>query len=131
MFTMSPALVSILVAALSKHCKIDFFWEAMVDCRHFLAPSWCPSFFSVAVSGAGVVISVQELDKSLYTVYPLLNESALAESIVIQPTHRLYSRSSDSADSIKALTSSLLICGCYDECNNAHMQYTSCPLLHR
>ena len=50
---------------------------------------WCPSFFLMAVSGAGIIISDQELDMSLYIVYPLVNESALAESIIRQLMHML------------------------------------------
>ena len=48
-----------------------------------------PKAFSVEVSSTGVAISDQESDKSLYIVYPLVNESALVESIVTQFIHVL------------------------------------------
>ena len=46
--------IAIPVAALSTHCKIDFFWEVMFEHHHLVALSWCPSFFSMAISGAGI-----------------------------------------------------------------------------
>ena len=46
-----------------------------------------PKFFFMAVSGAGVVISDQVVGQVI--VYLLVNESALAESIIIQLMHAL------------------------------------------
>ena len=49
---------AIPVAALT-HCKINFFWEVMVERCHLVALSWCSSFSLMTVSGAGVVIADQ------------------------------------------------------------------------
>ena len=98
---MSPALLSsvffgaIPVAALTTHCKIDFFWEVMVGCRHLVVLSWCPS------TAFSVVISDKE---SLYIVYPLVNEVSWQKA----SSYSSHTRSSGSADSIEALTSSPL-----------------------
>ena len=55
-------LYSIPAAALSTHCKIKSSW---VECHNFVALGL---FSSIVVSSTDVVISDQELDKSLYIV---------------------------------------------------------------
>ena len=44
-------------------------------------------FFSMAVSCTAIVILDQESDKPLYIIYLIMNESALAESIITQLIH--------------------------------------------
>ena len=48
-----------------------------------------PKLFLMGASDAGVAISDQESYKSLCIVYPLVNESALAGTIVTQLIHML------------------------------------------
>ena len=53
----------------------------MFERRHLVALSWYQSFFSMAVSSAGIGPTVGQV------VSPLVNESALAESIITQLMH--------------------------------------------
>ena len=87
-------------------------------------------FFSMAVSGAGV----SRTSRSILYIFPLVNENALAESIITQLIHTLewlrrLHQSSD-RNSREFASSLALACGCYDECNNARMQYTTSQLMH-
>ena len=96
----------------------------MFECRDLVALSWFPSFWRWPF--AAQALDQRESDKSLYIVSPLVNGSALAESIVTQLIHAL--------EWLRirwfASTSWLPACGCYDECNNMHAQYTTSQLMH-
>ena len=85
---------TIPVAVLSTHCNINFLWEVMFELRHLVPLSCCPS-------GHGPLALDKQRDESLHVVSPLVNESALAESIVTLLIHTL-------ADSIEVLASSLV-----------------------
>ena len=84
-------------------------------------------FFSMAVSGAGVSRT------SRFTLYisPLVNESALAESIVTQLIHalewlrRLHQSSREFAGSLALARYPFVVAS-----NNARTQYTTSQLMH-
>ena len=112
-------LRAIPLAVLSTHCKIDFFCEVMFQHRHLVALSWCPHFFRWPFPALELD---QQSDKLLYIVSPLLNESSLDESIVTQliPALEWLCQLHRSSHEF-ASTSSLPVCGCYDECK-VHMR---------
>ena len=64
------------VAVLSTYGKIDFFWEMMFESRHLVVLSSCyPSFFD------------GHFRHWRWMLYVVVNENALAESIVTQLIH--------------------------------------------
>ena len=76
---------AIPVAVLSKLCKSTSFGRWWLSVTIWWRLAGAQVFFSMAVSSAGVVI----LHKLLYIVYPPVNGSALAETIVTQLIHTL------------------------------------------
>ena len=127
----------VLVAVLSTYCKIDFFCEVMFEHHHLVALSWCPSFFLMATSGAGIRPTVGQVALCCTSTreWKCLGWHAAS-------SHSSYTCLSGSTDSITKLrwkleqvhrfvsTSLLPVCSCYDGCSNAHVQYTTGKLVN-
>ena len=121
---------AIPVAVHSTHCKSTSFGRWWLNVIIILvALSWCSSFFDGRFRRWCCNIRPRVRQVALHCISTCewkclgrkYRHTAHTSTWVVPPTPLKLSFAS---------TSSLLVCGCYDECNNEHAQYTRSQLIH-